>query len=416
MAGALALLLAAGSAGAQESAGLLDALTRAGISWSLRTSYWSSDRELNSRDHFGAAALWIKAEGRPLPGVSYFTEAWGAARGSEGVRRDDAELREAYAEVRAGRFDARIGRQIIVWGRADGINPTDRLSSVDYRFLVPEDDDRRMGMGAARATYYAGGVALTALWLPEFRANRVGLPPSVAGAQEDRERWNRDAWAVRVEQTGRSIDWSVSYGSTLDASPDLAAQSNPGGPATIELAHHRIRFVGGDVAGTAGRFGVRAEAAYLHTADPDGLDPSIKNREVFAVGGVDRTFGGTLNVNAQYVYRHVLDFDASDEGASREADPIGWQQGVLSGQSARVQHGASGRVAVKLLHETLEVDVSGLAYFGPRGGVIRPKVAYLVNDHLKLTAGSEHYGGSDRSMLGLLRPNSTAFLELRLSF
>ncbi|HKS07658.1 MAG TPA: DUF1302 family protein [Gemmatimonadaceae bacterium] len=414
-AGALTLLFAAGSVSAQD-AGPLDVLTRAGVSWSLRASYWSSDRELNAQDHFGATSLWLKAEGKPLPGVSYFAEGWGALRGRDGMRRyDDAELREAYVGLRAGNLDARIGRQIFAWGRADGINPTDRLSSNDYRFLAPEDDERRLGAGAARATYYANSFAVTALWLPEFRANRVSLPPSVSGAVEDRDRWNEQAWAVRVVQTGSVADWSLSYGSTLDATPDLVMRAMPGGP-TLELAHHPIRFVGADAAMNVGRFGLRTEAAYLHTADRNGDDPSIKNREVFAVAGADRTYAGTVNVNVQYLFRYVLDFDESDEGAPQQVNPLAWQQNVLSNQTERVQHGASARVGWKLLHETLETELAGVAYFGPRGGVIRPKVSYAITDHIKVVAGSEHYGGADASVFGLLRANSAGFLELRLSY
>jgi len=34
------------------------------------------------------------------------------------------ELREAYADLYLGPFDLRAGQQIIAWGRADGIHPT----------------------------------------------------------------------------------------------------------------------------------------------------------------------------------------------------------------------------------------------------------------------------------------------------
>ena len=58
-------------------------------------------------------------------------------------------------DVRLGRLDVRAGRQIIAWGRADGVNPTDNLSGQDLTLLVPDDVDRRLGTTAVRASYYA---------------------------------------------------------------------------------------------------------------------------------------------------------------------------------------------------------------------------------------------------------------------
>ena len=69
------------------------------------------------------------------------------------------ELREAFVDVRLGRLDLRAGRQIIAWGRADGVNPTDNLSGQDLTLLVPDDDDRRLGTTAVRASYYVGDVS-----------------------------------------------------------------------------------------------------------------------------------------------------------------------------------------------------------------------------------------------------------------
>jgi hypothetical protein len=390
---------------------LFGAPAPAGISGSVRASYWSSDRDLSAGEHFAAGSFWLKAEGKYSAGVSYLAEGWAAARAHEGRASEAAELREGYIDLRIGNFDTRIGRQIIAWGRADGINPTDRLSPNDLRALVPENDDRRMGTSAVRTTYYADRLAMSAYWLPSFRANRISLPPEVAGAVEERERWVGESWALRVEETGRAIDWSISYARVLDVSPDLIEHRVPGGQPWIELAHHQIRSVGVDVAGTLGRFGLRGEAAFLQTEDANGLDPRTKNREVFVVAGADRTFAGDWNVNLQYLFKQVFGFrDAST------ANGIAWQQSIFSGQAARVQHGMSARVGTKWLHDTFEADLSGAGYFGPRGFVIRPKLSYAVTDQLRLLAGTEIYRGDEASLFGLLRPNSTAYVEMRVTF
>lgn len=63
-------------------------------------------------------------------------------------------LRELYASYNWDQtFYLDVGRQIVVWGRADGINPTDNLSPRDYTRLVPDETDQRLGNDAIKLTY-----------------------------------------------------------------------------------------------------------------------------------------------------------------------------------------------------------------------------------------------------------------------
>ena len=132
-------------------------------------------------------------------------EGWTALRGPFGDADATGEAREAFVDVRFGRLDLRLGRQIVAWGRADGVNPTDNVTAEDLTLLAPEDDDRRLGTTAARASYYLGGVSVTGLWLPEFRAHRFALPAPPGGLTfvQDGPDWPADQWAMRIEQTGR---------------------------------------------------------------------------------------------------------------------------------------------------------------------------------------------------------------------
>ena len=60
-------------------------------------------------------------------------------------------MREAYVNAYLGPFDLRLGKQIIVWGRADALNPTNNLTPVDFRIRSPLEDDIRLGNVGARA-------------------------------------------------------------------------------------------------------------------------------------------------------------------------------------------------------------------------------------------------------------------------
>jgi len=182
------------------------------------------------------------------------------------------------------------------------------------------------------------------------------------------------------------------------------------------MRDRRIRVVGVDAATTIGRYGLRAEGAYVRTEDGSGTDPFTKNPHVFIVIGGDRTFDGRLNLNLQYLVREVLRFRAPPAGAPPESAAIAEQEAVLSSQTRRTQHGASIRASYTWLHETLETEWAAVGYTGPRGIAMRPKVTYAVSDRLTLLTGAELLRGEDASLFGLLRPNSAAYLEVRWGF
>ena len=395
---------------------------RLGVTGALRMGYWSSTRDLDAERHLGAGMLWLKAS-RPLSRhVAFLAEGWTALRGPLENGDAAAELREAFVDLRVGRLDMRAGRQIIAWGRADGVNPTDNLSGQDLTLLAPDDADRRLGTTAVRASYYVGDVSLTGVWLPEFRGHQFALPrPAGVSLVHDDERWPGDQWAVRVEQTGRAVDWSASYFSGKDPAPDLglAAADPPAGARDqapgIRLSHHGVRVVSADMTANLGRFGIRAEGAYVHTED-DGSDPYTKDPFLFVVAGVDRTWGGLLNLNLQYLFRHVLDYPSLPAGGAAFASVVAAQQAILNSQTQRTQHGASFRLAYKWLHETLEGEMAAAAYAGPTGLMLRPKVVYAVTDSWKALAGAEIFRGETASLFGLLRSNTTGYAELRWSF
>jgi hypothetical protein len=410
------------SALAQDSTGETgsNALQQAGIAGSVRAGYWSSTRSLDSEDHLGAGMIWVKSTRRVSSRVSFLIEGWTALRGPAGAGDATGELREAFIDLRFGPIDVRAGRQIIAWGRADGLNPTDNLTGEDLTLLAPDDDDRRLGSTAVRASYHLRDVSVAAFWLPEFRGHRFPLPPAPGFSVVRRRRqWPGNQWAVRVEQTGRAVDWSVSYFDGHDLTPDLGVQltsATPGREAAISISHRRVRVAGADMAANVGRLGLRAEGAYVDTEDGTGRDPFTKNPYLSVVVGGDRTFREYLNLNVQYLFRFVRGHRASQTVLSPIEAGVAELEGILNSQVARVQHGASFRLSHKWLRETLEGECAAVGFFGPDGLALRPKVTYALTDHWKVLLGGELYRGASSSVFGLLRPNTTTYLEARWSF
>jgi len=384
------------------------------LTGSLRGGYWSSTRDLDRQHPLGGGMAWLKGTA-PMPRhVTLFGEGWVAVRGPVDDADATAELREAYVAIALGNLDVRAGRQIMAWGRADGVNPTGNLAAEDLTLLTPDDADRRLGVTSATVSYYVGGLSISGVWLPEFRGHRIALPGDGSVSFDETKRaWPGDQWALRAEHTGGAVDWSTSFFRGLDLSPDLEPA---GQPNVVALRHRRIHVFGADAATTFGRYGLRAEGAYVRTEDGSGTDPFTKNPFVFVVVGGDRTFDGRLNVNVQYLARAVVRFRALPADSPPGVAAVAQAQAVLASQTRRTQHGASMRASYRWLHETLETEWAAVAYAGPRGVAMRPKVTYAVTDRVTLLAGADVFRGEDASVLGLLRPNSTVFLEARWGF
>ena len=92
-------------------------------------------------------------------------------------------LREAYLDLYFDDFDLRVGKQQIVWGKADGVFITDIVSPKNlFQFLLPEFDEIRIGVIGAKFDYYIGDNTFELVWLPVFsptilpRDNSVWAP------------------------------------------------------------------------------------------------------------------------------------------------------------------------------------------------------------------------------------------------
>jgi hypothetical protein len=411
------LLLAAGLAAARPG-GAQTALEELGISASLRQGAWLSDRSLTADEGFLPAMAWLRLQPPEAGGALFRLEGWVAADFADGDLDEGhslrGELREAYLAWFGERHELRVGRQIVVWGRADRLNPTDNLSSRDARLLVPEDDDQRRGNLMLRERLVLDDTTtLDLFWLPEFRPNRfpIRMPPPGIRLRDVDHAWEPAQFAAKLERTGGDLDWSLSYFDGLDRNADFTLE-----PAAFHLVHNRIRVLGADAAATVGRYGLRGEIAYTWTQDEDGDDPKVKNPFLFAVVGGDRSIFQYLNVNLQYfarVTRHHQDPRDIANPALRAA-AVG--AAAAAGQLDPFQHGMSTRIAYSWLNETLDTEIAAILVFSDGSVALRPKIVYRAADALRLTLGADVLRGGGTDTFGRLRDNSTVFFELRYGF
>jgi uncharacterized protein DUF1302 len=393
---------------------LSSVIEKLGVSGSLRGAYWSNERTFTPKEHLGVGSVWLKFEPDLLSGIRLYAEGW--VRDENLFRRGGvkADLREGYIDFTLSDFDLRAGRQITVWGKADFSNPTDNLSPRNYTLLVTEESDQRTGNFTLRAAYNSGNLRVIGYWLPEYRPHTVPVPPLPAGVslreRSPKKSWNQ--WALRVEETGGRVDWSISYFDGYDRNPDLTLGSG----FRLSVIHPRIRVLGADAATNLGRFGLRGEAAYTFTEDNDGSNPFVKNSFLYFVLGADRSFFEHLNVNAQTIYRRVMNFQDPKSLSNPALQALSIQAALLNNQFDQDQYGISSRAGYKWFNDTLETEMLGLIWLTHRDYFLRPKMAYAVTDHFRVTAAVELFRGEAQSFLGRLKDFSVGYVELRYDF
>jgi hypothetical protein len=389
-------------------------LADANVSGSLRASFWGISNNAPGNSDIGIAETWLKAAPH-LGDASLVMEGWARDTDVAHAGKTNGVLREGYLSLSAGDADFRIGKQIIVWGRADQLNPTDNLTPRNNTLYMADTDDQRLGALAVKSTYNFSSVALTGIWLPGFQPNKQPLPvtPGVVFAESVP---SGDQFALKLEQSGQTVDWSMSYFRGFDLNPDIRVATVVPGTTTLMLQHHRIRVLGADAATVVGRYGLRAEMAYTQTEDAAGTDPFVKNPFFYGVAGADRTFYEYLNVNLQYFVRKVTNYSDPNAISNPMARNVALQQAAASSQLDRIQQGASLRIGDKWLNETLEAEVAAVVTFTRGDFLLRPKVAYAFDDRWKGSLGAYVYRGGSNTLFGLMRNRSAVFTELRYSF
>lgn len=111
--------------------------------------------------------------------------------------RTGFELREAYLDHRQEHWGFRLGRQLVIWGAADGVRITDLVSPmVMTEFLAQDYDDIRMPVNALRFFVFNDKIKLELLAVPTFEGYK--LPTDAA-----------NPWSVLPKETPRSLVWDA---------------------------------------------------------------------------------------------------------------------------------------------------------------------------------------------------------------
>jgi hypothetical protein len=426
------------------------ALDRFGLSGSLALDYYSSNHDIDDRDHFpglnlvlkhrlklAAGVRWV-AEGRVLAqqvGHEHEDATHGAPRSLRYADEVVTELREGYVELSRDRFEVRVGRQIIPWGRADELNPTDVISPKNFVLLLPEGSPGyRFGVNALRLdTFLPWRVRAIGVYVPIFEPALIPLADLPEGATLHERlppiRFENASAGVKLDRSGGEVDASVAYYYGFNLSPVIQIERASADPATGALSadaimrHGRQHMIGADFATAQGQFGYRGEVAWVHTDNPNGRRVDEIVPYLAYVLGIERTFPGSASIILQYVGRYVPE-RVDPERALANPDPVLGQAQFLAARATvvinqqldTVQNGWSLRLDKKFWNDTLDCELLSLHYFERNDFFLRPRITYDWTDSWKTIVGGEIFHGPKNSTFGRVQKNTGAFVEVKYSF
>lgn len=345
-------------------------------------------------------------------------------RGFEfGETVSELRLRESYVNLYAGVFDFRIGHQIIVWGRADGFNPTNNITPQNMLIRSSDEDDKREGNFIMQASVNILPFRFEALWIPVYAASvlptqLIPLPPGVELDEMilPSPEFKNGAAAFRLDLELPSFDGSVSFFHGFGLWPGITA-SFDALPVRVRPEPYRMTVVGGDFSTTLGSWGLRGEAAYK---DPEAKQPEdfhIPNAELQWVLGLDRSWGD-LTCVVQYIGKWVRSFTPLSEPS--DYDPlfeIKQKNRLIASQLHERAHAVSFRPAISLFHENTTFEIAGMVNFTTEEMLLRPKWSSDLTDAFTLIIGAEWYSGPDGTLYGTIdEALSSVFVELRAAF
>ena len=185
-------------------------------------------------------------------------------------------LWEAYADLYTADVDIRLGHQIIVWGKADGVFITDILSPLDLsEFLAQDFTDIRLAMPAVKVDYYSDDFTLTGVvvlkpqesilpteespWfvVPDLSSSPVPIEVGLGESNIPDFALENMEPAIRLSWTGLSqTEINIIYSYGFNRIPALGARvtglSSEGVAAEVVPTYYR-RYV----------FGLRWETAFV---------------------------------------------------------------------------------------------------------------------------------------------------------
>ena len=370
----------------------------------------------------------LKLKIKKMPFGDGFCELRANMTADNGEYSTEINLREGYINLYPGKFSFRFGHQIVVWGRADGFNPTDNITPRDMLRFSADEDDVRLGNLLLRSFYSAQPFRMEAVWIPLYCSSTlptdiISFPPGVTFQDPEYPpgELKNSGYALKVNLLTSAADGSVSYFNGFNPSPgiDIIEETTTG--IIVSPKAYRTHVIGVDLSTVIGRlFGFRGEFAYKNAYEPFETNIHIPNPELNYVFGVDKEYFGVFSIVFQYMGKYVLEYTEPVPPVLPQemaAYQIHLKNRMISLQQHEYMNAAFLRIGLNLLYETLKLEYMGMYRLTTEEFFYLMRMSYAIADALVCTLGVKVYSGPEDSLYGTIGDHLSAlYFDIKISF
>ncbi|WP_432719550.1 hypothetical protein R0381_000316 [Jeongeupia wiesaeckerbachi] len=372
---------------------------------------WSGNRVLDDRN--GILAPMLSADASVNLSEQLSVRAGGLVYHFSQDNGDDTRsiLREAFLQWSGDETQVRLGWQVVAWGRADRINPTDNISARDYTSPQSVDEAQRMGAGMLSVAHDFGSAGRLTVLGKQVKPSRMPSDPAEENLplRPDGEDYE---YAAKFDHSGDAFDWSVSYFKGLEKPRSLqlmriADQRIVG----VNRGYAELEVLGADAATTIGGWGLRGEIAHMRFPETDFQVNDGRISHWYGITGVETNLPANATAGVQYFFRY-FDEDPQLDGLKPAESAVRRKLRIANNQFHQYQDGLTLRLAQRLWNDSVDYEIVGVVNFRDGDYAIRPRIGWRYSDSIKLSAGADIYRGKDESFFGSLRKNNVQFAEI----
>ena len=376
---------------------------------------------------YGASRSIARIKGEVSAGSSYAVIFAAAEYNYRNPARTGFRLNEAYYRYSGEIWDISVGRQVIVWGQADGFKLTDVLSARDSsEFIAFSGDDARLPSDSIRLRFFHDLFTFEAIAVPFFTPNKLprfgfedgaknglyyidtpdtyktaigSIPVKYTKTESTKPKMFTDTEAAaRFSFFLPGIDFSVSGFYGWDKNPryvksgyaKLNAMHLPEQAfLTINQEYYRIGMAGIDAAIPAGDVTIRLETAWVGERyfEPKNQNPIPG---VPGAGGIPLTFKPALRKH-QLLMLAGIDWIKSSWTLSAQY----FEDLILNHKDdiERPMHKGfvSLNVSKTFLRDTLKLSASGVIDINYGSTSSTYSVSYAITDNINFALGGDVY-------------------------
>ena len=338
----------------------------------------------------------------------------------------ELELREMYLQGEIGNTFLSLGKQQIVWGKADGLKVLDIVNPQSFReFILDDFENSRIPLWTLNIERSFGDWELQFIWIPDQTYHALPkqsatyaftspelVPTAPPGVQVNIEQANRPNNVFLDSDVGFRAatfwkGWDITfnylyqYNNLPVLRQNLAIQ---GGRPVVNITpeYERTHVFGTTFSNAFADWVVRGEFGYFTEHYFIGNNPLrnqgvVKSPELHYVLGLDWNAPWDVLLSMQLIQSWII----------KDAD-----------QTTRDQLDTTftGLIRRNFLYDTLTAEVLVIGNVNNGDGIIRPKISYEWQDNIKTWVGADIFYGDRKGVFGQFDENDRVVVGVEVSF